>query len=339
MANTTDNREVKGVLFDETDADVKRDRVGRVILFVASAVLAGVIPATFVAFFASYVELRGFTSLGFIVGLVAGELWFAQIAPRFFVVVPQAQAFVTLNNLIAFFGIKRNPNNVFGPGTSLEWPWVTRGEKSNLSLQIITLPVAEKVPGRDTQLIVAGSYQFKVDIRKASRFVGIDESTIRGGMIDMILSEISRELADMFADEAKSKNNIRALNEYLGEKFGVDGRDHRLAAPEVQEFENRYGIASVAVIISGIDVPDDVQKTRDAIDEAAQAVKSVAKMFGMEENELKQMIRDGRISPEQYIEMLDRTLAQGKGATMNIQAHKFGGLDLASIIKALKGGS
>lgn len=323
---------VSGVLYNESDADIPRNRTGRALFFIGSVVLASLIPGLIGGWLLGYIPASGTGTLGFILGAIGGQLAFANVAPLYFVIVPQAQAFVTLNDWMALFNVKGNPinvegnpNNTFGPGKSLEWPWVTRSRRSNLSLQVITISFTEEVPGKDTQLKVKGSYQFKVDILNASKFVGIDESTIRGGAIDLILSEISQTLSGESADEAKG--NIQNFNDKLGERFGVGGKDPNSTAPEVAEFENRYGISSVAVTITGIDLPEDVQKTRDAIDESAQAVRSVAAMFGMTPEELKAKLKDGKISLENYIEMLDRTLAQGGASSMSIQALKFGGLE------------
>ena len=327
--------QVGGVLYNETDAMLKRNRLFRAGLLIGAAFLASFLPGLLFAALMWLIPISGMAPMGFVIGATAGQYAFASYAPKFFVVVTQAQAFVTLNNAKALFGIGGNPNNTFGPGTSLEWPWVTRSRRSNLSLQIITLNFTEEVPGKETQLLVKGSYQFKVDLRKASRFVGVDESTIRGGAIDLIRSEISDKLADKAADEAKRE--IPEFNRRLGAKFGVapssttdeetETPRERKAAETVHEFEERYGISSVAVTVTGVDLPPEVQQARDAVDKSGQAIRSVASMFGLTEEELKTKIRNNEISRAEYIEMLDRTLAQGKTATMNIQAFKLGGLE------------
>lgn len=323
------------VFFNESDADVSRRRGVRVAVLIVSMASASFILGLLGAWIFGKSSLPGTGFLGFILGAGLGQWGFSFLSPRFFVSVPQAQTFVTLNPLLALFGIPGDPNIVYGPGLSVSFPWETRSRRSNLSLEVNTIPFIEEVPGDPVRLIVTTSYQFKINIRQAAKFVGVNESTIRGGVIDLIRSRVSQRLAGMDVNTAKAQ--IGDLNQGLGADFGV-GSGTTVPSQDVLDFEERYGISSVAVTISGIDLPPDVQRTRDAADEAAQAVRSVASMFGMDEAALRAQISSGQITNAQYIEMLDRTLAQGGGATMNIQALKLGGLEaLAEALARLFG--
>ncbi len=333
-------KSTKNVRTEDIDSAIERNRAGMAMFFFLCVLLAAVVPGIIVAFLFSYTGWTGAAPLGFIIGAASGEHGFAKLAPRFFVIVPQAQAFVGLNNLATFWE-SDDPYVTFGPGSHFSWPWLSRDRRSNISTQIITIGFKEEVPGKDTQLIVSGSYQFKVDLVNAQNFVGVDESTIRGGAIDLILSEISQALANEDADTAKSM--IKTYNDRLGEKFGVDlpqksadpadpnqGTDPKTEShrgdPRVADFEIRYGIFSIAVTISGIDLPPDVQKTRDAADEANQAIKSVAKMFGMDEDDLRQKIKNGDIKIDQLMDMVSMTFVQGGAAKMDIHNVKLGGV-------------
>lgn len=307
----------------ESDDMVRRNRIGRVAIFVLALAVTHAVPMYFVGFILGRIPFAGSDVLGYIIGFVIGGWAFSRILPRFFVRVPQAQVFVTTNNWWPW----GNPNVKYGPGDHFAFPQEQRGRKSNLPLAIITIPFTENVPGRDTELLATGSYQFKVDIRISDHFIGVDESTIRGGVIDLIKSKVSSELSNEDDETAKAK--LPEINAKLENEFGLIRGAQK--THEVNDFERHYGIQTVALTISGIDLPPDVQATRNAVAEARKVFAGIAGMLGVTERELRRRIKAREYTSEEYIELLDRFAVFSKNAVGNVQMLKLRGLEGASL--------
>lgn len=312
----------------DSDSSIKRNRVGRWSVFLGSTILATGVPALISGKLTGGVVsgLPGGTALGMLLGATIGGYLFSKILHKFIITVPQVQAFVTLNPLMSFLGSTEDPNVTYGPGWHIAYPQEERSAKSNLSTEIITLTWEEEMPGKDAQLLLKGSYQFKVDITLASHFIGVDEGTIRSGAIDLIKAFIANELADKSGDEAKA--GISALNDELYKEFGVGVANSQNS--RVSEFEKQYGTRTIKVTISSIDFSAKVQASRDAVDEAMQVLNGVAAMYGYKPDVLKEKVLSREISLEQYNNMVDRFAAQSDNATMDIKSHKFDGLDGAA---------
>ena len=295
------------------DSMVKRNRAIRFLVFVISLgviVLLSTIIGSVVAGF-----------YGFFGGMVIGLIIFGKISPKFVVTVPQSQAFVTVNPALALFNIPGDPNIIYGPGTALCLPIESRSAHGNVSLEIITISFFEEVPGANAKLIVSGSLQFHVDITRANKFVGINDSTVRGGMINLILSQISQTLATKTGDEAKAE-----IGQYNANLFGFFGLgDPSSRDVRVSNFEGRYGIITDAITITGIDFSPEVQATRDARDRGAQVFLGVAGMMGRTEEQLRADMQSGKVTEETYAEYVNRFLAlSGVGTIATINSPRGG---------------
>lgn len=304
------------------DRVLDRDRATRWIVFVLCMAGIVLVPALIIFTIIGWI--------GFVIGLAVGVKVAFWLSPRFVIQVPQAQAFVTIDDLHTLLGREGDANVVYGPGTHISFPWESRSEKGNLSIEIITLPFSDEVPGKDTRLSVRGSMQFHVDLECAWRFIGIDQSTIQGGIVDLIKSTVSSELAVMTADVAKAQ--IQSLNNKLYLEFGLgpstdvpaeEPREPSVTQGQVSNLEHRYAIKVIKVTIAEIDLPDRVQKTRDALDQAAQVFKGVAAILGMTEDVLRTKLDDGSISVEMYNEAVDRFFVQSGVSDMKVTAFKF----------------
>jgi len=323
-----------------TDAMVERNRLSRGAIFVTSMIASAAIPS------AIGDSLGG--SIGAVVGLAIGVKVASSIAPWFIVRVAQAQVFVTINSLHTFLGRKGEANVTYGPGMHAAYPWEERDPKGNLSLDIITLPFEDEVPGKDTRLKVKGSMQFRVDIKHAPSFIGIDQSTIQGGIVDLIKSTISSKLATMGADDAKAA--ITQINTDLMAKFGFapPKNDDTDASPDlpgkdsrISDLEKQYSIEVVAVTIAEIDLPEKVQASRDALDQAEQVFKGVAKLMGLTPDELRAKMASKEITLDKYNETVDRFFVQSGNANMDVKSFKFNDIEAlgTAIGNALRGRS
>ncbi len=321
MANesaiTTEVRE--RVRHNDSDSEIKRNRLARWTVLIFTVMTLSTVPGLLLNYFFLFLmNFKGVSWLAWILGLGFGGIIFSKLYPRkYLITVGQIRAFVTLNPLLSFFNIKGSPNIIYGPGDNISFPWERREEKGNVPLDVITMNFDEKLPGKGSELHVKGSYQYKPDITKADVFIGIDDSTIKGGAIDLIKSRISSKMAMETPDSAKE--NIGKFNIELGEYFGIE--TNRPEA-KVSNFEDNYGIHSVAVTITGIDLPAHVQKTRDALDEAEQVLKGIAKMYGMTVERLQEKLEKGDITTEQYNDMLDKFAGFSENATLDVKIFK-----------------
>jgi len=340
-------KELKKEIGEDYDSAVKRDRWSRWAFLVISLVVflagPGLVVYGLIGIVIEVPDLMVAPIM--LVGAMLGGAIFSNYLPNYIVSVPQIQGFVTVNNVMALLGFKGVTDVVYGPGWHVSYPWEKRSEKSNFSLEVVTLEFEETVPGKDVRLIVTGALQVEAAVSRGARYIGIDEETLRKGGLEIIKGQISQDLHDKTGDQAKSM--VIEETESLMDLFGIkrtgqdkpksenskrdpDGTDSTGGKTKsVAEFEKRYAVRTVAVTISGIDLPEDAQKTRDAVDEADKALTGVAAMFGYRNKDsLITAIESKVITPEQYLEMLDRFLAKSGDANMNINALKIAGLGL-----------
>ena len=295
------------VTLEEYDKLGGRKPFGRWLVLIGTVVCAIIIPWFIINWIGSqFFDFPGDFWLYGILALIVGGEFMANVASQFLVQVPQVQGFVTLNP----FKKTADPNVIYGPGLHVSYPWEERSEKSNFSSEIITLDWAEEVPGKDTQLVTTGSYQFKVNLGLANRFVGVDATTIKAGIIDLIKADVSQELSDKSADEAKGQ--IGALNKKLEEKFGRNSQN---------AFEQQYGIDTVRLVITGIDLPPKVQASRDAKDQSSQVFAGVAAMLNLTSDELSNKLKNGEMSDTSYREYVDRFLIKSENGSLNVQVY------------------
>ena len=289
-----------------------------VFLGVVGITIPAVIGMILILTIGQYLFFEGSDYLLLIAALPIGGEIMRLIIHRFWVVIPQVQLLVTVNPYRNIFGGDTDPNVTYTAGQDgPSYPWEARSSKSNITGEVVTVEWDDRVPGAETEFILRGSYQFRVDRKLADRFVGIDEATIRSGAIDLIRAEVGHLLADKDGDEGKRQ--IKTFNDKLYDEFGVGESD---PTREVSDFEKNYGIETVKVTISSIDFPDEVQKTRNARDEARQVMLGVANLYGIRVDVLRRKMESGEITTEEYNEMLDRFFAASDNANMNIQAFK-----------------
>ena len=307
------NAKIDPRLIDRDDM-INRNRDARKYTFAAIAAASVCVPA-----------LIGWSAVGWIsaplapfgaaVGVLIGGKFLSKQMRKLIISVPQATTYVTVNPLLSLIGKGGDPNISYGPGEGFSFPWEERGAEGNLSTQIITIEWTEEVPGKNGQLLVKGSLQFKVDIANASSFIGVDESTIRGGIIDIIKAKVSTDLSSKTIDQAKAK--IEEMNRELTKIFSLGENNGSKS-----DFEKRYGIEVVAVTITGIDNPPKTQDVLDSLAQAEQVGKGIANMLGISRAALKQKIESGAISVTEYNEMIDRWFVQSGKAPMNVTVFK-----------------
>jgi len=322
------------------DYSIKRNRTGRVFFLFVSVLVFLFLPGVLlhVLLDTLFDTSEWLMTPFYLLSVLIGGFVFSRFLPNYLVEIPQVQGYVTIDLLRALLGRSGKTYVIYGPGLHIAFPWEERSEKSNFSLEVFTIEWSEQVPGQDTQLLIKGSYQFEVDLARSIKFIGVDEKTIESGALDIIKAEVSHWASTQSADDAKK--GIKKLNLKLTDIFLSSDSDVTQST-KATHFQDRYGIRTIAVTVSSIDLPPKVQEARDAVDEANQVIEGVARMYGMTADELKAKIGSNEpdgISIERYNEMVDRFAAKSGNATMNIQAIKLNGLEgLGGLLKLLGG--
>lgn len=317
------------------DHSVKRNRLGRWAFFLTSLFTFLLLPGFAINTILSGVNAPDWIYVPVIlVGAVFGGKLFSKFLPRYIIIVPLVQGYVTVNQAMSLFGLSGSTNVIYGQGWHISYPWESRSKEGNFSLEIFTLPFNVAVPGREAQINVSGSYQFRVALPRGDRFIGIAEETIENGLLDIIKAEISALLPEKTSDDAK--RDIQVLQKFLEHAFGLSR--NKQSSGDVHRFEESYGIESIAITISNIVFPESVQKSRNAIDKAMQVMKGVATMYGITPERLKERLESEEINYKDYNEMVDKFLAQSGDASMDIKAYKISGLESLDRILELLGG-
>jgi hypothetical protein len=294
----------------------KRDRPTRWLSMIFTTLVLVFAPALFLRIWGILInETMG--TLGFWIGFAIGGVLVARFAPaRMWVYNPEWTGYVTQNALSGKMVI-------YGPGLHPSHWWEVRNKEGNWSLQVITRSFETSIATKTSSVTVSGKYEYAMNLPQLDRAIGIDESTIDEGITAFIKSSLTEVCAEKNAEDVTGM--IGELNQTLAEEFMKAEKDD-VETPEDERLAERlgdkYGFVTVSIVIDNIKLPAAVQKTRDAKDEAAQLFEVVAKMYGYEDedskNQLRADVRSGKITKQQYNEMLNRALAASENATMNI---------------------
>ncbi len=300
--------QVKNVAADENgyrielkpphDHQAPRNRFSRLVVFLAVvAVLAGVL-IPFGMLWGSFFSGWMVDKVG-LVGFLAALGIFYILERRLFIYVPEWKAYVTQDPFSGY-------NVPYGPGLHISYPWEQRNADGNEPLDVITKPFSVSVQTSTSQVQVEGSFQYAADLARITTFIGNDVTTIEGGFIAFFESFLSERYAGKDAENART--GIGDTNKALADRFmGTQDAD-------TTSLEDKFGIIAVSLVITKLKLPDAVQKTRDAVDEAAQMQKVVAKTYGIEPEELAARVKDGRISLNDYNKMLNRAMSISENA-------------------------
>ena len=206
----------------------------------------------------------------------------------------------------------------YGPGLHPAYWWEEHNKTGNYPLKLIRRPFSQSIATKTSKAMVSGQFEYAVSLPHVERAVGVSESTIEGGANSFIENFLTSKCAGKETEWVRT--NIDKLNTLLSSDF---------SSTEVEElnldgFKEKYGFVIVSIVINSIALPDAVQKTRDAADEATNTLKVVARLYGYGENvtALQEDIRGGKISSEAYTEMLEHAQAQSENVKMDVQVFR-----------------
>ena len=205
----------------------------------------------------------------------------------------------------------------YGPGLHPALPWESRDKDRNYSLKIIDEKFAVPVQTTTSQVIARGTFQYAASLPGVRNFVGSDSLAIKSGYLSFIESSVSENLAANNAEEARA--GIRRVNTFLATSYM---RAQRITSDGKKEtasdFEKKYGITTVSVVLNTIEFPEDVQVTRNAIDEGKTLRRVIEELYGFTSEQLRDKVDKKIISQADYDKMLNRAMAVSKNAEMKV---------------------
>jgi hypothetical protein len=312
------------------DSEIKKRRRGaRVISTVVSSIVILTIPMVLIGWLGL---LAGSVTTGCVVGFIIGGITLSIVGPkRMLVINPEWCGYVTQNIF------DKGAMVAYGPGMNFSHWWEQRNADGNYSLKVQSKPFDIPVTTGSGKVIFAGQYEYVIDLSLLDLAIGVSQSVVEKGITAFIQNFLTVESADKMSKDVRSEEALKKLG----------GNLQRLMMDDTGMLANirkKYGYKTVAVIIDKVTLPDDVQKTRDAIDEADALFEIVAKLHGVSKEDLKERVKKGGdISPADYQKMLLRAMAVSDNKT-SIDVKVIEGLEgspagaVAATLDALKSG-
>lgn len=219
--------------------------------------------AVFILAIVAGVEI--FNSL--LVGLALWALAMAFLTRPFLVSVPEIAGLVTIN---LFSGGGRR-YCCYPTGIHFRFPWEQVKERNYIDLQIITDSRGESYPskapeaerGGGPMMLAKWSFQYRPLMERLDRYIAVDETTIKKGLIDVGSSFLSTKIASMGPDEAKASQP--QIESDLRSQF-----EGMIPPPE-----DLYGIQILRVALADLDYEERYQRSLTS-KQVAERLKEIA---------------------------------------------------------------
>ncbi|TSC58829.1 MAG: hypothetical protein Greene041679_31 [Parcubacteria group bacterium Greene0416_79] len=188
------------------DAHLITSHVRPGTLFVMCVYLAGSFVAIWKTTNALTVQI-GFTqelqeiTIGFTT-LILWLLSFIPAFPLFVKTVGEYTAHVT-NDLIS------GDLRIYGPGSYVLYPWEQTKPKNIVSLERVTIELRGTLPARVSGAFeLNGSIRYYATLVGAAKHIGMDETTIKRGFLDIFLHDIGEIVSRLTPDEVLENVNL-----------------------------------------------------------------------------------------------------------------------------------
>ncbi len=266
----------------QVDADVTRNRGGRFALAAGTAFATYAIPIYIGAQISD--GLFENSLMGISLGILIGGFVASEFAHYFMIDVRAVRGFMTVDNFRSLLGLE-DTNVSYGQGTHFSYPWESREEINNISLDEVSEDFTLVVQGTTGAIYVAGSIRLRADL-KALPIYRAGVAAVVNELVDIIKVQVLAFLATKTVDEAQK--SVAELNTKLKNEF-VNG-------PARTKFEQRFGVRAGDITIASIMPSEEAQKTRNAIDEAMNAFKGMAALRNQTPEQLRADIESGKFS-------------------------------------------
>lgn len=268
-----------------------RNRYTRFLSVFVTALLSFSLPTIFGILIGSIFGSGGAWLLG-LAGFGVGGWFLGKISKRLFVYNEELRAYVTND---PFTG----QNVPYGSKINLSHPWEQRNKDDEYDLQVKNVDFELPVQTEDSNVIVEGSFQYRIDLSNITTYIAVNPGTIEGALVAFIKTFLTSTLAGYSLEEARK--NIVDINAKLKEKF--------VSASEADDLQLKNGIKTVNLFLTTFKLPPQVQETRNSVDEAKQLAIVVATLANMTPEDYAQARKDGKITHQQHKELLDRAMA------------------------------
>lgn len=297
-----------------TDEMVNRDRNVRF----ASAFISSVIIVTAPILLLGYLgSLMDFKVTGAIIGLIIGGITASIIIPkRMLVINPEWCGYVTQDIF------KKGVMVSYGPGVHASHWWEQRNADGNYSLAVQPQTFSPGVTTASGKVIFEGQYEYAIDLSLMDRAIGVSTSIVEKGITAFIDNFLTVRFANKDIENVRGKEALELLGKDLSNELMND-------TGTLADIRKEYGYKTVAVIIDKVTLSEDMQKTRDAIDEAGILFKIVAKLHGTTTTVLTKQLKSGAVTSAEYQKMLTRAMAVSDNKT-SINVNVIEGLEGSS---------
>ncbi len=307
-----------------------RNRAERVFSCAVIAMAILVAPTLFGTFWGWLISVLTMMP-GLMLGFACGVVLLTGVADRMFVYNREWSGYVTQD-------IFRGTMVCYGPGLHFSHVWEQRNKSRNIPFEAITKPFSVSVQTKTSKATPEGNYQWAVNPARMTHFIGVDSASIEEGFIGFIEAFLTRELAGKDTEEARRA--IDELNRKLAAEFMGDESTH--LATHLSSFEEEFGIFTVSIVLTNIVLPDAVQKTRDAKDEAKALREVMAELAGYSSVvDFNKAVEENKLTPKQVDELRDDAMAISENATKEIRTIRgdLGGAAAAALDRLVGGKS
>ncbi|OYV28000.1 MAG: hypothetical protein B7W98_00540 [Parcubacteria group bacterium 20-58-5] len=252
----------------------------------------------------------GHSVVGSFIGSGIGVYLLGLLMPRMLVDNAEWSGYVTQNPLGKGIMIP------YGPGLHPALPWEERNEDGNYSLRVITRPFTLTSPTKTSAVTIQGRLFYNASLRFLINAVGVDKEVVEEGLIAFIDSDLIPMLAELDAETAVTQTAeiSRKLNKIFRDTPAVT--PNAIAKPE--EFEEKFGYSTAAIVIDKIAYAPKVQEALDAVSKARKMNEIAAELLGVTKAELAEMLKEKVITVKQVKEVLDRALVTSGNAKMQL---------------------
>lgn len=290
------------------DEDVERNRLLRWGVLLTTTALTTLGPMGLMYSWFSRVGPNA-AKFGLILGLAASAALTIFALWRMIVSNEEWSAYATLNPITG-------TRVIYGPGWHPALPWEERNAAGEISLRVVSTKFEVGVSTRTSSLVAKGSLDYQVDLEMLQNYIGIDPSTILTGFAEYVRSFLTSQISNGTAVQAQEKVdfiNDRLADEFMGTIIpATHGKEH---GSTTTNFERKFGIRVVSVFIATLELPPDVQRTRNALDEATRLNLVCAELMGLTKEVYDAKVNAGDLSPDQVADLQRRAMVISGNAT------------------------
>ena len=225
---------------------------------------------------------------------------------RLLTFVPKVKGFVSQDIFK-----KRDVMVPYGPGLHASFFWEARDKDSNVPLETFSWSDTVTIPTSTSAVEFEYTVVCRAYMPKLPEFHATDETVLREKFLQIYETFLSVWVNKNIDDEVNGsiekdiayivKNGVHDVNEALKKVFTFKpGERYVPEQDEEKLFAYQHGTLIISTGVNKVKLPDEVQKTRDALAESETIFAGTASILGLKSNELRQRLDGETVSHEQY---------------------------------------